>query len=544
MSSNQDGLSLFELNERLKELETRMNRIEKGLANQQVENKEEEELSLEPLKNFSEGMLSESKIGESGLAWLGNIVLFLGITFFEQYIENAGYPVASALFGYASVTGIFVLSYFIRTNFSRMAFIFNLNAYILLFYVTLRLHFFTSLPVVGNKYTGLILLFLVTLVLFVIALRKSSKAHSGIGLIFLAVIAVVSNSTPIMLPTIILLTALATLFLFRFAWIGLFQISIIVVYLVFLMWFLNNPLMGNPMQAIQDHQMGYIYLFAVAAIFSLVAFVENPESVSIGSIVTSIVMNGLGFSVILSLIIITFFKDDYSALNSVVSLFCLLYAIGLQLKTRHRIPPALYALYGFVTLSIAVYGIYGFPRAYFLLAIQSLLVVSMAIWFRSKFIVGMNTLLFILLLAVYAGASEIVNSVNISFSLAALFTARILNWKKERLTIKTDMLRNVYLLLGFSMVLVTLFHLMPDRFITLSWVAAGLFYFILSLILKNVKYRYMALATLISAAVYLFIVDLARIELVYRIFALMFLAVISIGLSIYYSRRSKRKVTE
>jgi len=63
----------------------------------------------------------------------------------------------------------------------------------------------------------------------------------------------------------------------------------------------------------------------------------------------------------------------------------------------------------------------------------------------------------------------------------------------------------------------------------------------LSLILKNVKYRYLALGTMIAATFYLFIVDLAKIELVFRILALMFLAIISIGLSIYYSRKNKKK---
>jgi hypothetical protein len=91
------------------------------------------------------------------------------------------------------------------------------------------------------------------------------------------------------------------------------------------------------------------------------------------------------------------------------------------------------------------------------------------------------------------------------------------------------------------MVLITLYHLIPARYITLSWTAVAVIYFALSLILKNVKYRYLALGTMIAATFYLFIVDLAKIELVFRILALMFLAIISIGLSIYYSRKNKKK---
>ena len=82
---------------------------------------------------------------------------------------------------------------------------------------------------------------------------------------------------------------------------------------------------------------------------------------------------------------------------------------------------------------------------------------------------------------------------------------------------------------------------MPNQYITLSWTLAAVLYFVLSLVIKNVKYRYMALGMMVAAALYLFIVDLARIELVFRVIALLFLAIISIGLSFYYSKKLKKK---
>jgi hypothetical protein len=50
----------------------------------------------------------------------------------------------------------------------------------------------------------------------------------------------------------------------------------------------------------------------------------------------------------------------------------------------------------------------------------------------------------------------------------------------------------------------------------------------------------MALGTMICSAFYLFLVDLARIEIIYRVLALLFLAAISIGISIYYTNRVKK----
>ena len=46
--------------------------------------------------------------------------------------------------------------------------------------------------------------------------------------------------------------------------------------------------------------------------------------------------------------------------------------------------------------------------------------------------------------------------VNFSFALISLISARIINWKKSRLQIETDLIRNLYMLDGFFMVIFAL----------------------------------------------------------------------------------------
>lgn len=542
MDTNHDELSNNEIIERLKAFEQRISRIEASLYLKPIsEEKLEEAESSEPFNKISDGTFIESKVGEFGLAWIGNIVLFFGMIFLLQYIQKEGYQIGASIAGYMLVAGIFVMAHFLKTTFPKNIYIFNLNAWLLLFYVTLKLHFFTIAPLIPDKHIGLLLLTLVVAAQLFISIKRHSSLMAGVSLVLLSMVAVVSDSAHIMLPMSVAVSAVAVLLLYRFGWTLLIYLSIILVYTVNLLWFLNNPLMGNQLQAVPDHNFGFIYLFLVAAIYSLVAMIYKPDFITKEGVVGSIVLNGLGFSTLVLLYVLSFFKDDYVLLMSAISVFCLLYSVLLQLRSNWKITAALYALYGFVTFSVSVYGIYNFPDAYSLLAIQSLLVVSMAIWFRSKFIVVMNTLLYVILLISYLGGSSIINTANISFALVALITARIFNWKKDRLTIKTDMLRNIYLIIGFVMILFTLYHLVPERYITLSWTAVAVIYFALSLILKNIKYRYLALGSMITATVYFFIVDLAKIELVFRIVALMFLALISIGLSVYYTRKSKRK---
>lgn len=542
MGENHDELGKSEIISRLSVLETKMARLEQELNIDLLPEERYSDITVgEQTRKISDGTLIESVIGESVLAWLGNIVLFFGITFLIQYIQNSDYQIASSVFGYISGAGIFILAHLLKKDHPKMASIFNLNAYLLLFYVTLRLHFYTVDPIVSNKAIGLSLLTVVAVIQLIFSVKQKSILQTGTALVLLGIIAIISDTTHFMLPMAAVIATISVLFLFRFGWMGLLYLSIILVYLINLFWFFNNPIMGNPLQAIKIHNFGFIYLFVSGALYSSIALINKSESFSTSGITGAIIFNGLGFSTLLLLYVITFFPDNYVLLIGSISAFCLLYSVLLQLRSNWKILAAFYALYGFVTFSIAVHGIYDFPRAYFLLAIQSLLVVTMAIWFRSKFIVGMNTLLFISLLIFYLSTSKQTDAINISFSLVALITARVLNWQKSGLTIRTELLRNIYLIIGFIMVLITLYHLIPARYITLSWTAIAVIYFVLSVIMKNVKYRYLALGTMLAAAFYLFIVDLAKIELVFRIMALMFLAIISIGLSIYYSRKIKRK---
>jgi hypothetical protein len=253
-----------------------------------------------------------------------------------------------------------------------------------------------------------------------------------------------------------------------------------------------------------------------------------------------IVINGILFTILLLLIVLRFYNADYIALFTVITVSSLIYSIVLHSRSDWNFASAFYALYGFMAMSIALYGIFGLPRVYLLLTVQSLLVVSMALWFRNRLIIVMNSLLFLTILIVYLLSSKNISVANFSFALIALISARIINWKSSRLNIKTDLIRNLYMLEGFFMMLLALLHAVPRQFVTFSWTMTALLYFIISLLLKNIKYRYMALGTMICSAFYLFLVDLARIEIIYRVLALLFLAAISIGISIYYTNRVKK----
>ena len=272
----------------------------------------------------------------------------------------------------------------------------------------------------------------------------------------------------------------------------------------------------------------------------MVTLIPEKSQVNSSSVVKAIILNGLLFVLSLTLYIFGFFQTNYIPIFITITIFCLLFSVYLQYRKRGEFAPAFFALYGFLALSVSVYGIYGLPKSYLFLSIQSLLVLSMALWFRSRLIVVMNLGLFVILLYGYLLTGSHLVAANFSFAFVGLISARVINIKKERLIIKTEYVRNTYLVFAFFMLLYALYAAVPKQFITLSWSLAGILYFILSFVMKNPKYRLMAIFTLLATAVYFFIIDLAKIAIIYRVGALLFLAAISLFVSVYYTRKRKQ----
>ena len=203
---------------------------------------------------------------------------------------------------------------------------------------------------------------------------------------------------------------------------------------------------------------------------------------------------------------------------------------------RLELPSAFIASFGFLNLSVSIAIHQPFPGAFILLSLQSLLVLSMSLWFRSKALVVINSLIYCVILVLYLAISPASHLATFLFAVVALISARILNWKKERLTLQTGTMRNLYLGIAFVLILYGLYRAVPAEFVTLAWTAAAVCYFLLSYLLNNVKYRWMGTLALIVTVFYLLIVDLPRLNMTYRIIAFLFLGVMALLISLFYTR--------
>ncbi|HEX7493626.1 MAG TPA: hypothetical protein VF346_05355 [Bacteroidales bacterium] len=538
---------LGKIESRLKSLETRLARLESVLVIPERENTDYSDEQAQPLevslnseRTDVEEKGLESQIGQFGLAWLGNIVLLFGIIFLTQYLMIQGFRFPSLILGYIAALSIFFLSTYLKKTNGPLSFMFKMNAQVLLYYLTLRLHFFSAAPIiVNNTIAVMLLLFLIAFQAY-LSIRDKSQAFATLFVIFALTTGVVCDTAALILPLISLAAAGSVYYFYRFNWKPLLIVTIILCYILSFLWLLGNPIMGHPMKLIAEQNSGVICFFGLGAVFSAVLLFRSRDQSADDFLTGVTLVNGILYSLLLVFIVLGFFSKNYVGLFSALTICCLAYSIFLHSKYEWNFASAFYALYGFMAMSISFHGLLGFPRVYLLLAVQSLVVVSMALWFRNRLIAIMNSLLFLMIMITYLISSKSINNVNYSFALISLVSARIINWKKSRLHIETDLMRNLYLIEGFFIVLYALYHAVPKQFITLSWTIAALLYFLLSFVLKNVKYRYMALGTMICSAFYLFLVDLAHIELIYRVLALLFLAAISIGISIYYSNRVKK----
>jgi hypothetical protein len=299
--------------------------------------------------------------------------------------------------------------------------------------------------------------------------------------------------------------------------------------------------MGNPMKAVESHQNNIIYLFVYVTVFAVTLSIPQKKNVSDGVLINIAIWNAICFTFLMMLVVLGFYENNYTWIFMFTAALCILYSVVLKSKTERKFAPAFYACFGFMALSVSVYGYSGLPEVYFFLALQSLLVVSMALWFRSKIIVIVNTILFVSILLAYVITADPIHHISFTFAIVALATARILNWKKERLTLKTDVFRNIYLASAFFTVLYALYHAVPAQYITLTWTASAVIYFILSIILSNIKYRWMAILTILVSSLRLFLFDLAGLDTGYRVVAFMFFAIIALGVSIYYTKKIKKQ---
>jgi hypothetical protein len=105
-------------------------------------------------------------------------------------------------------------------------------------------------------------------------------------------------------------------------------------------------------------------------------------------------------------------------------------------------------------------------------------------------------------------------------------------------------MRNLYLICAFIIVLYGLSHAVPPSAVALSWLLTAIFYFMVSLLLKNIKYRWMAISTVMAAIIHVILIDLANLAAGFRIVLLLVVSLVLILWSVFYARNKSKMNAE
>lgn len=482
----------------------------------------------------------ENRIGQFWFAKTGIIVLAIGIGFLLTFpYENLPSFVPS-LFGYILAFAIGAFSIYLRKNYEFIAGYFLGGSLVLLYFTTLRLHYFSSLQTISNLELEVGLLSFVVLLSFFISLKRESIYITGITIALGLSTALVSDNTVIILLYETLIAIASVVILVKYKWFNLVVYSAFLTYLTHLLWFLNNPIAGKPIAFASLPEINFLFLLLYVVIFSFGVFskeIETPESTE--EIISSIGNSMLGYGLFL-LITLTQVSEFNSLFHFLAFIVFITLSTFFWTKRRSKFSTFFYVMTAYLALSVAIVTQFNIPDYFIWLCWQSIVVVSTAVWFRSKFIIVANFGIYLAIFFAFLAFGGKVDLVSISFGLVALISARILNWKKERLELKTEQMRNAYLVAALLIIPYALYNTIPSGFVSLSWIAVSILYYLFSLLLKIEKYRWMSLATLLLTVVYVFIIGITSSDWLYKIVSFIVLGIVLLTLSVIYSKKKSR----
>ena len=522
--------------EDFRRLEARVAKIEKqlGLPDDAEQTEGETELAGERVGAEEIGL--EFRIGEFWLAQVGALILLFGAAFFISY-PLPGLPALVVTFlGYLAISGLAVLSSYWKTSLPHLSKILFGGSLVLLYFATLRVYFFASAPLLKSKALAIAAVFIVLGVIYFIAIRQKRNLLTGMVVFLSYLSALFFNQIEIALGAIVVTSAISLYLLISRNRYDILLLSLCAAYLTHLIVLFNNPVVGNPIQQIATHHYNLLYLLLYASVYGISGVFRSTEDRNSFSQTLITFLNAGGIFVIVLINTLAYFREQAAWAALLSSAFFMGLAFINWLRLHRSASSSYYAVFGYMALSAAIFIHFPAPNYYFWLGLQSLFVVVTALMFRSRIIIVANMLIFLCIFLGYFILSASSNAVNFSFALSALAGARILKWKKERVSLKTELIRNLYLTCAYVIVLYGLFHFFPMQFTSLAWLGAALLFMALSFFLKNIKYRYMSIMTVVATILHVFIVDAASLTAGFRIILFVSVGILIVLFSILYSK--------
>ena len=536
--SNEDSSSEQILTS-LRNLEERIARIESYLELKSAAETAEQESPPSAVAAEDDEAL-ELQLGQNWFAKAGIVGLALGIAFLLTLPYNGLPPFLPSAIGYVLVAGIFFLSRYWRDSFQQVSRYLLGGGLLLLYFTTLRLSYFSPTPALTIAPLESGLLLLVVAINVLVAIRRESAYLAALNLTLGYLTALLGGGAAFVLVVLTILSGLTAYLCIRFRWNGLLTFGIGITYLTHFVWSANNPLLGNPIQFGLTPQVHLVFILIYAVCFAVPTLLREKDLREDAFSILNSFFNGLfGFGVF-AISTLAGPNTGIAAWNTAASLVFLALSIAFWVRLRSVYATFVYAMIGYGALSAAIVAQFPMPDFFVWLCWQSILVITTAVWFRSRFIVVANFVIYLVIFAAYLFAAPTVSSISVSFGIVALLSARILNWQKNQLALRTEMMRNAYLASALLFLPYALYHSVPPQFVSASWLILALFYYVAGQTLKSRKYRWMALLTMSLTILYVFIIDLTTVDPIVRIVSFLVVGSALLAISMAYSRKKQK----
>ncbi len=524
----------------LKSLEERIEKIEKVLNIETPLHRESEPVPVKEIVDYPEREERlEYQIGQFWFAKAGIIILIIGIAFFLTFPYKNLSPVVPCLFGFVFAFLFFICSGWCKKTFNFISGYLYGGGLVLLYFTAVKMHFFGNEQLIRGLPLEIFILIIISAIEIYLSLKRKSSYLAALSLTLGYVTSVLSNDAYFIFISVLILSGLAVYIKLRFEWDMMIFYGIILTYTAHFIWFINNPVINGQIQTVTVPQSNLLFLISYSLIFAAGNLMRKKGHPENASVIVSSLLNAAGCYGLFSLISLSMDPGTIFIYNIAASILFLVISVLFWVREQSRYSTFIFAILGYLALSVAIIVEFKTPGSFIWLCWQSLLVVSTAIWFRSKYIILANFIIYLIIFFTYLLLEGKIHLVSLSFGIVALLSARILNWKKDRLELKTDQMRNAYLLSALFIIPYALYFAMPDGLISVSWIGAAILYYLLSLALKNKKYRWMALLTLLLTIVYVFVIGITSSDPTYKIVSFILLGAVLISVSLIYTKYKK-----
>lgn len=538
--SNDFSNSLIEdLVNAMNRIESRLSEVERALS-LKWDSAEKEEAAQLPRKNEEEDDTLELAIGEFWFAKIGILVFLLGMFFLLTQPLDDYPPFLPVAAGYIlSFALIFIPGFWLKSSRYISGFLIG-GGTALLYLSTLRFHFFGAVPIISSRFLLVILLLGVSSLTTWIAFKRQSVYLIALAELFFIMTTLVTEVPWLIFVMLTLISISVVQLSIKYATSNLMVFGIIFTCLAHCLWFVNNPLLGYNIQITTGYQYNLIFLLMYLLIYGIGSqMLIKDKKLELDELFITIMNASLGYGSFLLISVLSGIKHlGIIHLGAFVILMVLAILFWTKLKSRYG--SFVYSMFAYAALSVSIISSYTEPSFFILLCWQSIIVISTALWFRSKFIIVANVFIFGGILVSYLLNTKTVGIEGISFGLAALVSARILNWQKERLELTTDYIRIAYLIMAFFILPYVLYQVLPSSYVGLSWAGLALLYYLMSRLLENKKYRMMAVFTLILTVLYLAAFGITSHDITYKIISFLAVSIILLVISVMYTKMRAR----